>query len=79
MLKSIDNGKLYTGSTQNLAKRLDEHNGGKSKATKAYRPFELIHSEGYNTRAEAYRREMYLKTGRGREELRNILWSSYNG
>jgi len=33
------------------------------------RRWRLIHSEQFDTRAEAMRRERYLKTGRGREDL----------
>ena len=73
VLKSQKNSRLYTGSTDNVEKRLDEHNSGKSKATKYTRPFELIYRESYNTRAEAYQRELYLKTGKGRAELKKLI------
>jgi putative endonuclease len=73
VLKSHKNGRFYTGSTGDVQKRLIEHNSGKSKATKFTRPFELICQESYNTRAEAYKREMYLKTGQGREELKKLI------
>jgi putative endonuclease len=73
VLRSQKNGRLYTGSTDNIERRLAEHNAGHSKATRHLKPFALIYKEQYYSRAEAYRREMYLKTGRGREELRQIL------
>ncbi len=73
ILKSLINGRLYTGSTQNIETRLKEHNLGKSKATRHTRPFELIYSESFDTRSKAYNREMYFKTGKGREELIRLL------
>lgn len=73
ILRSDKDGKLYTGSTDNLERRLTEHNSGASKATRTRRPFVLIHKEQYDSRAEAYSREMYFKTGKGREELKRIL------
>jgi len=65
ILKSLKDGKLYTGATANLKKRLDEHNIGKSVATRHRRPLVLIHFERFESRAEALRRERYLKTPKG--------------
>jgi len=79
VLKSQKNGRFYTGSTKDIEKRFSEHNSGKSRATRHTRPFELVYKESYNSRAEAYQREKYLKAGKGREELEEILGSSYNG
>ena len=73
VLRSLKNCRLYTGSTDNVERRLQEHNSGRSKATKYYTPFELVHQERYDNRRLAYRREMYLKTGKGREELKRLL------
>jgi predicted GIY-YIG superfamily endonuclease len=39
------------------------------KATKHGAPWSLIHSESFATRREAVQRELYYKTGRGRDEL----------
>ena len=69
VLKSVDESFTYVGSTQSIEDRLKRHNDGRSNATKAYRPFVLIHQEEFLTRADAYSREMYYKTGKGREEL----------
>jgi putative endonuclease len=73
VLKSLKNGRYYTGSTESISKRLNEHNTGRSKATKNTRPFELVYQESYNNRAEAYRREMYFKSGQGRAELKKLI------
>jgi len=73
ILRSLINGKLYTGSTENIQRRFEEHNTSRSNATKHGRPFELIYQEVYDSRSQAYQREMYLKTGKGREKLKNIM------
>ncbi len=73
VLESLVNYRLYTGSTNDLDRRLIEHNTGISKYTKKTAPFELVYQETYNTRREAFKREMYLKTGIGREFVKKIL------
>lgn len=73
ILKSLKNGRHYTGLTNNLDHRIREHNSGQTKYTKTAGPFELIYKETYNTRLEASKRERFLKTGKGRELLKQIL------
>ena len=75
VLKSLRNNRLYTGSTNNLERRLHEHNSGQTKYTSYAGPFELIYQETYNTRVEAGKRERFLKSGRGREFLKLKLGS----
>jgi putative endonuclease len=64
---------LYTGSCEALDKRLAQHNAGQSKSTRHGIPWTLVFNETFATRAEAVRRERYLKTGRGRDELKDRL------
>lgn len=53
---------LYTGWTNNLEKRLKDHNEGKgAKYTKARRPVTLVYHEVYETKEEAMRREYVIK------------------
>ena len=73
VLKSLSTQRHYTGSTGNLERRLIEHNNGKTKSIKFLRPFVLIYKEEYNTRLEAIRREKFLKSGQGRQLLKEIL------
>lgn len=72
VLKSLKNGRCYTGSTSNLDRRLREHNKGKTKSIRFNGPFELIYKEQYNTRLEAVRRELFLKSGKGRGYLQEM-------
>ncbi len=69
VLESGKTQRRYVGSTEDVERRVREHNAGKSKSTRAGVPWQLLYSEAFGTRSDAVRREMYFKTGRGREEL----------
>lgn len=61
ILKCND-GTYYTGWTNNLEKRLKDHNDGNgAKYTKPRRPVELIYYEVFETKEEAMRREYAIK------------------
>ena len=66
----------YVGSTSNLEQRLHDHQAGKTKSTKGYRPLSIIHTESHPSREVAYERELYLKSGIGREERYQIIKQS---
>lgn len=63
---------IYVGMTTDLDRRLREHNGGKSRTTRPYRPFKLIHTEVFSPRLEARAREKQLKSGYGKEFLKQL-------
>jgi len=69
VLESSVDGKRYIGYTANLERRIEEHNNGKSIATKFRRPFLLVYYEACLNSADAKRRENYLKTHQGRKLL----------
>ena len=73
VLKSITFNKLYIGYTEDLEKRIKDHNKGKTKSIKAYLPYVLVYEEKYADKTEARKRELFLKTGKGREFLAGIL------
>lgn len=53
---------LYIGQTNNLAKRLQQHKSGKgSKYIRAFKSFEVVYIENFDTRSEALKREVELK------------------
>ena len=64
---------IYIGYSENIKQRIEEHNAGYSKSTKSYLPLELIHYEAYKNMKDAKRREMYLKTNKGRTTLMTML------
>ncbi|MCM8783697.1 MAG: GIY-YIG nuclease family protein [Candidatus Omnitrophica bacterium] len=61
MIKSKKDNNLYLGSTNDLRRRLREHNRGSVLATKLRGPFELIYYEAYRTEKDAREREHNLK------------------
>jgi len=71
-IKSQTRSYTYIGLTDNVERRLDQHNKGYNGTTKPYRPFKLFYNEQFETRIEARQREKYLKSGVGREYLKNI-------
>jgi putative endonuclease len=68
-----EQGRLYIGYTENVERRVSEHNAGKVFATKPYIPYKLIFFEAYTSMADAKRREMYLKTSKGRTTIKTML------
>ena len=70
ILKSQADGKLYKGFTSDLKKRIRAHNRGDVKSTRKRRPFTLIHQEAYQSKAEALKREKFLKSLKGGKTLK---------
>lgn len=61
ILKSTKDDKLYVGSTNDLRRRLSEHNAGEVRSTKSRVPFELRYYEAFYTEDNARKRELSLK------------------
>ena len=70
ILRCSDNS-LYTGSTNDMEKRLHEHNHLKSWAhyTKIRRPVELAYAENFETMSEARKREYVIKQMKREEKI----------
>ena len=63
-------GSLYTGWTNNLEKRIKDHNAGNgAKYTKSRRPVVLAYYEQFATKEEAMRREWEIKQLKHLEKL----------
>jgi len=73
IIKSKKTGNLYTGFTNNLRERFNQHNEGLSIYTKGRGPFELIYYEAGKNKFDAMAREKYLKSGMGKRYLKNRL------
>lgn len=69
VLESLKDSERYIGYTNNLKRRVEEHNGGLSFSTKFRLPFKVIYFEGCTNENDAKRREGYLKTTQGRRFL----------
>ncbi|MBC8399880.1 MAG: GIY-YIG nuclease family protein [Candidatus Marinimicrobia bacterium] len=63
-------GHTYVGYTNNLNRRLIEHNSGKYGYTKIGTDWKVIYCETYPSRKEARKREKYLKSHAGKEWLK---------
>ncbi|HEY4488331.1 MAG TPA: GIY-YIG nuclease family protein [Candidatus Paceibacterota bacterium] len=61
MLKSVKDGSLYVGYTDDLKRRFVEHNDRRNVSTKNKAPFQLVYYEAYRSRADARHREDMLK------------------
>ena len=72
VLRSNKTGRRYVGSCEDIDERIRRHNAGHSKATRHAVPWILIHSESFTTRVAAVQKELYYKTGRGRDELAKL-------
>ena len=70
ILKCKD-GSFYTGITNNLKKRLVNHkNGTGSKYVRSRLPFELVYSEEIESKSEALKRELKIKSLSRKEKMR---------
>ena len=72
-LKSKNKERFYIGCTNNLEKRLKEHNLGKTKSTKPYIPWKIFYSEEFVDKKDAYKREWHLKHPKGYLEKLRII------
>jgi len=73
VLKSLKDGDLYTGYSEDLQKRKKEHDLGLVTATKNRRPLILVYYEACGNKNRAIEREKYFKTGFGRRYLKNRI------
>lgn len=73
VLKCEKTGTFYTGTTNNLERRLEQHNKGQVAYTKNKLPAGLVYYETCLNKDDAYRRERYLKTSLGKRYLKNRL------
>ena len=73
VLKSEKNDRMYTGYTNNLRKRLIQHNEGKSYYTRRDKPYLLVYYEACLDEDDARSRELFLKSGMGKRFIKNRI------
>jgi len=77
IIQSKKDFNLYTGSTNDLKKRFQEHNSGKVRSTKHRIPFDLVYYEAYESEEDARKREHNLKlSGRALAQLKSRIQNS---
>lgn len=74
-IKSEIDGRIYVGFSADVEKRLKEHNAGKTKSTKGYKPWLLIYTEQVTGRIAARNKEKYYKSGLGKEFLKSLQFN----
>jgi len=72
-LRSLVEHRYYIGFTTDLKSRLENHNNGKTKSTRYYRPWKIIYSEKFINKKNAYKREWHLKHPKGYLEKLEII------
>jgi len=71
-LKNLVNEELYVGMTNCMERRLGEHNAGKNRYTKAFRPWKLFYTGTFPDYMTARKREKYLKSAAGKRYLKTV-------
>lgn len=68
VLRSLKDGSTYIGFTENLEKRLKQHNNGETRSLKKKIPLEIVYVEEYESKTEARKRELRLKNNSWEKE-----------
>ena len=66
--------RSYTGVADDVNKRLAEHNAGRVKSSRPYRPYRIIHAESFETLKEARQKERFYKSTTGRRKLKEMFF-----
>ncbi|NND34745.1 MAG: GIY-YIG nuclease family protein [Saprospiraceae bacterium] len=73
ILFSETRDRYYIGSSDDVQRRLQDHNTGRSKSTKTGRPWILAYSETFATRSLAVKREMEVKRKKSRNYIQWLI------
>ncbi len=68
--------RYYVGHTGDLKDRLIRYNQGRSKSTKSEIPWKIMYTEAYQTKPEAYQREMEIKKQKSRKYIERLINSA---
>jgi len=73
IIRGISSGKNYVGITNNLERRLNEHRSGQTKGGQVIGDFQLLHTEEFTDYETAREREIFLKSGQGRQWINKTI------
>lgn len=76
ILHSLSKDKFYVGHTANLDDRLNRHNSGRSKATESGVPWEIVFTQHFQTKSEAYQFEIKIKKQKSKKYIQKIIQGS---
>jgi len=79
VLISKKDNKFYVGYTEDLKRRIEQHNNGDVESTKYRKPLKLIYYEACLNQKDAIHREKYLKTSFGKKYIRSRLKNYLTG
>ena len=78
ILLNETNVKTYTGVADDVNKRLAEHNTGRVKSSRPYRPYKIINIESFETLKEARQKERFDKSMTGRRRLKEMFFNKHS-
>ncbi|MBS1520489.1 MAG: GIY-YIG nuclease family protein [Bacteroidetes bacterium] len=73
ILKSNTSGRYYIGHAADLDARLHRHNSGMVTATRNKGPWIIVYFETYETKVEANKRELYIKSMKSRVFIEKLI------
>jgi putative endonuclease len=74
ILYSLSYNKTYVGYTADMEARFKSHNELATKGwTINFRPWQILHTEVFDTKSEAMKREAWFKSGIGRQFIKDKL------
>jgi putative endonuclease len=73
VLDSLVRNYIYVGLTNDVDRRFGQHQDGKQRTTRPYRPFRLVHVESFASRPEARQQEKLLKSSAGKRWIRKQI------
>lgn len=77
ILKSLSNNQYYIGCTDNITRRLNEHNKGLSKYTRNRGPWKLMYKEEFNNLGTARKREKQIKSWKKRAAIEKLINAAF--
>ena len=73
ILRSQKNGRYYVGQTDDVDRRIQEHNNGEEKSTAPWAPWSLVFKKIFDTRSEAVRWERGVKARKSRAFIEKLI------
>ena len=71
IIESLTSFHWYIGHSNDIQRRLTEHNSGQNKSTRGKGPWKLIFLKRFDTNLDANRFELKLKKLRNKDFIRN--------
>ena len=73
ILKNEDSGKYYTGSTNNLTRRLKQHKAGSTRTTRILGTDKLVYQEKFDNIQDARERGKKIKSYKSRKYIERLI------